>query len=107
MQLLDISSGIVKFGPTCPGVIMEQLRQEDPARVQNIRKLETCYSTGFSVWGCQLGCGDPSVMVNFINAIRALEDLQIRNYHQNIDVLWPAIFQHCHSLKRLAIHCLP
>jgi len=104
---MDISSGIVKFGETCPGPIMERLRQENPTGVRRIKKLEMSYSTGSSVWACRVGCGEPSVMVQFLEAMEALEDLQIHNYHPNFEVLWPAIFRHGPNFKRLAIHSLP
>ncbi|KAK3326660.1 hypothetical protein B0H66DRAFT_551467 [Apodospora peruviana] len=107
MAPVNLSSGILHFGNTCPGTLMQRLLRENRSQVQKIKKLQTAFSLHPSNWGCPIGARDASEVTQFIQAIPRLEELDIYNYVQNFDVLWPAIFHHAASLGSLAIHSPP
>jgi hypothetical protein len=103
---MDISSGNVAFGVTCPGTLMYEL-QKDPENVHNIKSLQTSFSKNHVTWQCPVGCKDLKIVANFIESINALEELSVLNYEKDTSILWPAIFHHWKSLKSLAIHTPP
>ena len=107
MEMIDISSGEVKFGPLCPGTVMQWLRLEQLRSVRRLKRIQTAFSAASGTWSCQVGCGDPTIVAKFIKAPRSLEELSILNYHLDIDILWPSVFKHANSLKRLEIHTQP
>ena len=104
---MDISTGNVAFGLTCPGILMQRLQGEDLENVRKIKKLQTSFSKGKVTWQCSIGCNDLNVVRNFIEAIDALEELSVLNYEADTSVLWGAIFHHAKSLRSLAIHTPP
>ncbi|KAK1750052.1 hypothetical protein QBC47DRAFT_394529 [Echria macrotheca] len=104
---MDISSGNVAFGRTCPGEVMQDFLRDQPENVAKIKKLQTSYSRGEVTYQCPIGCKDPAVLRDFISSIDRLEELSIINYEAEASALWPAIFKHAASLKSLSIHTPP
>lgn len=47
------------------------------------------------------------IVADFIRSIGALETLSIINYEIDLSVLWPDIFKHGKSLRKLAVHTPP
>lgn len=104
---MDISSGNVVFGVTCPGELMQQLQDRDTENVRKIKKLQMTYSKDRVSYECQIGCGDLSIVANFIEAIDSLEELSIYNLERDASAISQAIWKHADSLKSLAIHSPP
>jgi len=107
MPSFNASSSTLAFGNACLGDVMQRLRTEKRGRMQKIKRFQTAFATHSDPWSCPTGCKDPQIVTQFIKSIRALEELEIRNYEQDINVLWPGIFKQAPSLRRLAIHTPP
>ena len=84
---MDISSGNVSFGRTCPGVLMEDFRLNMPSSVANIKKLELSFSRYRVFDLCAVGCTDLAIVRNFISSIENLEDLSVINYEPDASVI--------------------
>lgn len=104
---MDITSGDVSFGWTCPGTLMQDLQRDQPSDVAKIKKLLTSFSQYEVTFLCHLPCEDLSIVHDFITSIDALEELSILNYERDGSVLWPAIYHHATSLRSLVIHTPP
>jgi len=104
---MDITSGIVTFGRACPGKVMHSLQHSHPTDVANIKSLQLSFSRYKISSLCTISCKDLTVAQNFITSISALEALSVLNYEQDGSILWPVVFHHAHSLRRLAIHTPP
>lgn len=104
---MDIRSGNVVFGQTCPGTLMQDLQRNQPENVAKIKKLQTSFSRYKVTYLCPVACRDLSIIGNFIEAIDALEELSVLNYEHDASALWPAISRHADSLSSLAIHTPP
>jgi len=86
-HIMDISSGNVSFGRTCPGVLMEDFRLNMPSSVANIKKLELSFSRYRVFEICAVGCTDLAIVRNFISSIENLEDLSVINYEPDASVI--------------------
>ncbi|KAK0712080.1 hypothetical protein B0H67DRAFT_555945 [Lasiosphaeris hirsuta] len=107
MDTMDISSGEVSFGRTCPGTLMQELQRNRPDHVAKIRKLQTSLSRYVVTYQCPIPCKDLDIVRNFITSIDAVEELSVLNYERDGSGLWPAVFHHAKSLRSLAIHTPP
>ena len=79
-------------------------------RVPNLKHLELAFRTEDPArrrWDTSHLCRDPSLVRQFIESINGLEILQITNYQESFDILWPAILKHRGTLQRLSIHTPP
>ncbi|KAM7193668.1 hypothetical protein V8F20_008305 [Naviculisporaceae sp. PSN 640] len=90
---MDMSSGDVAFGCTCPGTLMQDLLRDKADQVRKITKFQTSFNLG--------------IVHRFITSIDKLEDLSVLNYKFDGSALWPAVFHHAKSLRSLAIHTPP
>ncbi|KAK3391293.1 hypothetical protein B0H63DRAFT_467683 [Podospora didyma] len=106
-RIMDISSGNISFGRTCPGVLMEDFRHNLPSSVAKIKRLQLSLSRYRVFDLCAVGCADLAIVRNFILSIENLEELSVINYEQDLSAIWPAIFQQAKSLRGLAIHSPP
>ena len=106
-HIMDINTGNVDFGRTCPGILMEDLRLNMPESVAKIRKLQTSLSRYRVPDLCALGCADLAIVRGFISSIGSLQELHVINYEPDASAIWSAIFQHAKSLRSLAIHSPP
>lgn len=77
-------------------------------RVPNLKHLEFSFRIGNS-YHRTIGdrCKNPILVRDFLESINALETLEITNYEDNFDILWPAIVKNFGSLKRLGLHTPP
>jgi hypothetical protein len=108
---MDITSGHVSFGPTCPDTLMCSLQNSQPEAVAAITSLQTSFATSLKkyehCWPCAAPAKDGSALASFISSISALQSLSIHNYENDIDILWRSIFGHADSLRNLGIHTPP
>lgn len=74
---MDISSGDVSFGRTCPGTLMQSLLLEQPSQVAAIKKLQLSFASANMTDQCPLSSPDLDVVRNFITAIDALDELSV------------------------------
>ncbi|KAK5656896.1 hypothetical protein OQA88_4447 [Cercophora sp. LCS_1] len=106
-RIMDISSGNLDFGRTCPGALMQDLRLSVPEGVAKIQKFQTSLSRHKVPDLCGIGCEDLDIVRSFISSIGNLEELSVINYEPDASAIWPAIFQHASFLRSLAIHTPP
>ncbi|KAK3344499.1 hypothetical protein B0T25DRAFT_585269 [Lasiosphaeria hispida] len=104
---MDISSGEVSFGRTCPGTLMQDLQRNNSDQVAKIKKLQTSLSRHEVTYQCPVPCRDLDIVYNFITSINALEELSVLNYERDVSGFWPTVFHHANSLHSLAIHTPP
>ncbi|KAK0613546.1 hypothetical protein B0T14DRAFT_526465 [Immersiella caudata] len=104
---MDITSGSVTFGRTCPGTLMQDLQRDHASSVAKIKKLQTSFSQREVTYQCPLPCEDLRIVHDFITSIDALEELSVLNYEPDGSALWPAIYHHASSLRSLGVHTPP
>lgn len=104
---MDISSGNVSFGRTCPGSLMQNLLCDKPDQVRKITKFQTSLSARELPYQCALHCEDLKTVDKFMTTIDNLEGVSVLNFEPDGSSLWPAIFHHGKSLQSLAIHTPP
>ncbi len=104
---MDITSGDVAFGRTCPGTLMQSLRREQPSSVAAIKKLQLSFASAEVTYQCPLPTKDLRIVHDFVAAIDSLEELSVLHYERDGSNLWPAVFHHAKSLRSLSIHTPP
>jgi hypothetical protein len=90
----------LKLFGVCPQYCFEQLE----GRVPNLKSLNLELKLSSSNDYAPTNFRDITVVKNFISSVNGFEELKIKNYAWNIDVLIPAILQHRGSLQSLIIH---
>ncbi|KAF2491815.1 hypothetical protein BU16DRAFT_129262 [Lophium mytilinum] len=92
LRRLDLGSG-------CPQTFFEEFHGQMPG----LKCFHTSFIQGLREYsGAPPTCTDnPGCVVNFIEAIDALEELHISNTDKNGDILFDAILKHSPSLRRL------